>query len=73
MFRLEGYSNASNADIAQLLLSLLLLPPQDTHYMEKWLKLEQLSSHAMLGHSCSIMIDNQVSKTMSSHEECSHL
>jgi hypothetical protein len=68
MFRLEGHRNASNRDTAKLLPRLLLLPPYDTHYMEKWLKAEQLSSHAMLGHSCSIMIYNQVLKTMSSRD-----
>jgi hypothetical protein len=64
MFRLEGHRNASNRDAAELLLRLLLLPPCEAHYMEKWSKLEQLSSYTMLGHSCSIMIYNQVLKTM---------
>jgi hypothetical protein len=68
MFRLEGQRNASNRDTAKLLLRLLLLPPCEAHYLEKWLKLEQLSSHTMLGHSCSIMSYNQVLKTMFSRD-----
>jgi hypothetical protein len=64
MFRLEGHRNASNRDTAKILPRLVLPPPYDSHYMEKWLKVEQLSSHAMLGYSCAIMIYNQVLKTM---------
>lgn len=64
MFRFEGHRYASNRDTAKLLPRLLLQPSYDAHYIEKWLKVEQLSSHAMLGHSCSIMIYNQVLKTM---------
>lgn len=68
MFRFEEHRNASNRDTAKLLARLPLQSSYDTHYMEKWLKVEQLSSHAMLGHSCSIMIYNQVLKTMFNHD-----
>lgn len=68
MFRFKGHLNASNRDTAKLLPRLPLQPSYDTHYMEKWLKVEQLSLHAMLGHSCSIMICNQVLKTVFSRD-----